>query len=150
MSLPNVLFIGGTGVISSACARYAAELGHEVTALNRGTSTTHPTPEGVHAVTADVRDADSVRAALGDKEFDVVVDFLSFIPDHVQQQLDLFEGRTGQYVFISSASAYQTPPDPPAGHRVDTAAQPVLGVLPRQDRLRGAAARGIPRRAACR
>lgn len=110
MSLPSVLFLGGTGVISSECARYAAELGHEVTALNRGTSTTHPTPEGVRAVTADVRDTESVRAALGDSEFDVVVDFLSFVPEHVQQQLDTFEERTGQYLFISSASAYQTPP----------------------------------------
>src|SRR5580765_1169033 len=110
MSLPSVLFLGGTGVISSECARYAAELGHEVTALNRGTSSTHPTPAGVRAVTGDVRDAESVRNALGDNEFDVVVDFLSFVPEHVQQQLDRFEGRTGQYLFISSASAYQTPP----------------------------------------
>jgi nucleoside-diphosphate-sugar epimerase len=110
MSLPNVLFLSGTGVISTECARYAAELGHDVTAHNRGTSATHPTPDGVRAVMGDVRDAESVRAALGGKEFDVVVDFLSFVPAHVQQHLDSFEGHTGQYVFISSASAYQTPP----------------------------------------
>ncbi len=110
MSLPSVLFLGGTGVISSECARYAAELGHEVTALTRGTSRSHPTPEGVRPLTGDVRDPESVRAALGGNEFDVVVDFLSFVPGHVRQQLDAVEGRTGQYVFISSASAYQTPP----------------------------------------
>ncbi|MEO7069622.1 MAG: NAD-dependent epimerase/dehydratase family protein, partial [Nostocoides sp.] len=110
MSLPSVLFLGGTGVISTECARYAAQLGHDVTVLNRGTSATHPVPEGVHAVLGDVRDADSVRNALGDKEFDVVVDFLSFVAGDVAQQVGTFEGRTGQYVFISSASAYQTPP----------------------------------------
>ena len=110
MSLPSVLFLGGTGVISSECARYAAQLGHEVTALNRGTSRSHPTPEGVRPLVGDARDPESVRNALGGNEFDVVVDFLSFVPGHVRQQLDTFEGRTGQYVFISSASAYQTPP----------------------------------------
>jgi nucleoside-diphosphate-sugar epimerase len=57
-----------------------------------------------------VRDAAAVRAAVGGRDFDVVVDFLSFTPDQVQQQLDEFADRTGQYVFISSASAYQTPP----------------------------------------
>ena len=58
----------------------------------------------------DVREEDAVRTALGSREFDVVANFLNFTPDHVQQDLDLFSGRTGQYVFISSASAYQTPP----------------------------------------
>ena len=51
-----------------------------------------------------------MREALGGREFDVVVDWLAFGTDHIQQDLDLFEGRTGQFVFISSASAYQTPP----------------------------------------
>ena len=57
-----------------------------------------------------MRDAEAVRDAVGERDFDVVVDFLSFTPDQVQQQLDQFAPRTGQYVFISSASAYQTPP----------------------------------------
>ncbi|HEV7148884.1 MAG TPA: SDR family oxidoreductase [Pedococcus sp.] len=106
----SVLFIGGTGVISSACSREAVDRGSAVTILTRGTSATHPTPDGVEALQADVRDADAVRAAVGQREFDVVADFLSFTPDQVRQQLDQFGGRTGQYVFISSASAYQTPP----------------------------------------
>ena len=110
MAAPSVLFVGGTGVISSACSRQALRRGWSVTLLNRGTSTTHPAPEGAEVLRADVRDAESVRAAVGDREFDVVADFLSFTPEQVQQQLDQFTGRTGQYVFISSASAYQTPP----------------------------------------
>ena len=58
----------------------------------------------------DIRDPESVRAAIGGLEFDSVVDWVAFTPDHVQADVDLFTGRTGQYVLISSASAYQTPP----------------------------------------
>lgn len=110
MRSPSVLFIGGTGVISTACSREALSRGWSVTLLNRGTSATHAAPDGADVLQADVRDAASVRAALGSREFDVVADFLSFTPDQVQQQLDQFAGRMRQYVFISSASAYQTPP----------------------------------------
>ncbi|HEV7172461.1 NAD-dependent epimerase/dehydratase family protein [Pedococcus sp.] len=110
MGAQSVLFVGGTGVISSACSREALARGWTVTLLNRGESATHLAPEGAEVLRADVRDAKSVSAALGDREFDVVADFLSFTPEHVQQQLDQLNGRTGQYVFISSASAYQTPP----------------------------------------
>ncbi|WP_282944830.1 SDR family oxidoreductase [Cellulomonas endometrii] len=110
MSL-RVLFIGGTGVISSASTRLAVERGLDVTVLNRGSSSTRPLPDGAELVQADVRDPDSVRAALGDREFDAVVDWVAFTPEHVATDVDLFAGRTGQYVFISSASAYQTPPE---------------------------------------
>jgi nucleoside-diphosphate-sugar epimerase len=110
MASQSVLFIGGTGVISSACVAQSVEQGLGVTILNRGTSTTHTPHPGAEALQADVRDAAAVREAVAGREFDVVVDFLSFTPDHVQQQLDEFADRTGQYVFISSASAYQTPP----------------------------------------
>jgi nucleoside-diphosphate-sugar epimerase len=110
MAARTVLFVGGTGVISSACVAEALADGWDVSILNRGTSSTHPAHPGAEALTADVRDAAAVRDAVGDRAFDVVVDFLSFTPDHVQQQLDQFGERTGQYVFISSASAYQTPP----------------------------------------
>ncbi|NYG07604.1 nucleoside-diphosphate-sugar epimerase [Phycicoccus badiiscoriae] len=106
----RVLFIGGTGVISSACVAEAVACGHRVTILNRGTSTTHPPHPDAERLHADVRDAAAVREVVGSRAFDVVVDFLSFTPDQVQQQLDAFVDRTGQYVFISSASAYQTPP----------------------------------------
>ena len=107
--MTSVLYIGGTGTISAACVRRSLERGHEVTVLNRG-SGRKALPDGVRAVQADVRDPASVRAALGDEEFDVVTDFVAFTPEHVRTDLDLFEGRTGQYVFISSASAYEKPP----------------------------------------
>jgi nucleoside-diphosphate-sugar epimerase len=105
----TILFLGGTGVISTAAAERAAALGHRLTILNRGRST-RPVPEGVEVLAADVRDAASVREALGRREFDAVADFIAYTPDQAQAGLDLFRGRTGQYVFISSASAYQKPP----------------------------------------
>ena len=110
MSAPTVLFIGGSGVISSASVRLAVERGYDVTVLNRGSSTTRSLPTEVRSLRADVRDPASVREALGGHDFDAVVDWAAFTPEHVQQDVDLFTGRTGQYVFISSASAYQTPP----------------------------------------
>ena len=109
MTALRALFIGGSGIISSASTRLAVERGIDLTLLNRGT-TTREVPDGVERLVADVRDPASVRTVLGDREFDVVVDWVAFTPDHVRTDLELFEGRTGQYVFISSASAYQTPP----------------------------------------
>jgi len=111
MSAPRVLFIGGGGVISSACVRVAVDRGLDLTVLNRGLSTTRPLPEGVPVLQADVRDPHGVREVLGAREFDAVVDWVAFTPEHVQADLDLFTGRTGQYVFISTASAYQKPPE---------------------------------------
>ena len=109
MSAQRVLYIGGSGTISAACVRRSLERGHEVTVLNRGNER-RPLPAGVEQLTADIRDIDAARSAIGDREFDVVADFLSFVPEHVQTTLDLFEGRTGQHLFVSSASAYQKPP----------------------------------------
>jgi nucleoside-diphosphate-sugar epimerase len=105
----KVLFIGGTGTISHGASALAVERGLDLTILNRGESSYRPVPKGAELLQADVRDPASMRAALGDREFDVVADFVAFTTDHVQADLDLFEGRTGQYVFISSASAYQKP-----------------------------------------
>ncbi|MDX6213956.1 MAG: hypothetical protein QOF82_3043 [Frankiales bacterium] len=110
MTALTVLFIGGTGTISSACAETSLRAGHELTILNRGATPTRPVPEGAEVVHADIRNPSAVREALGDRTFDVVVDFVAFTPEHVQTDIDLFSGRTGQYVFISSASAYQKPP----------------------------------------
>jgi nucleoside-diphosphate-sugar epimerase len=106
----RVLFIGGSGIISSACARVAVEAGIELTVLNRGQTSARPLPSGVTQIRADVRDAASVREALGTREFDSVVDWVAFTPEHVSNDLAVFRGRTGQYVFISTASAYQKPP----------------------------------------
>lgn len=106
----KLLFIGGTGVISSACSRLAVERGHDLYLLNRGTTSARPAPAAAQVLRGDIRDPASARAALKDQAFDVVVDWVAFTPAHVETDLELFRGRTGQYVFISSASAYQTPP----------------------------------------
>jgi nucleoside-diphosphate-sugar epimerase len=82
----------------------------DVFVLNRGTSTARPVPAGAQTLVGDLSDPESVRAAVGDREFDVVADFLAFTVDDVTSRLDMFRDRMGQYVFISSASAYQTPP----------------------------------------
>jgi len=104
----KVLFIGGTGIISSACSQLAVERGVELVLLNRGQSV-RPPVEGGRILSGDIRDPQSVRAALGDLTFDAVVDWIAYTPAQVEVDLDLFRGRTGQYVFISSASAYQKP-----------------------------------------
>ncbi|MDP9936521.1 nucleoside-diphosphate-sugar epimerase [Paenarthrobacter nicotinovorans] len=106
----NILFIGGTGVISAAAAERVVALGHRLTILNRGQSAGRPVPDGAEVLHADIRDAEAVRGVLQGKEYDAVADFISFTPAHARAGLELFRGRTGQYVFISSASAYQKPP----------------------------------------
>ena len=109
----NVLFVGGTGIISTACARLAAardegrDRGIELYLLNRGT---RPVPEGARSLVADWADRRAVEAAIGDLRFDAVVDWLAFTPDDIERDIELFRGRTRQFVFISSASAYQKPP----------------------------------------
>jgi len=110
MSALRVLFIGGSGVISSACAREAVNAGIDLYVLNRGQSTTRPLPDGVAELRADVRNPEAVRDAIDGFDFDSVVDWVAFTAEHVRSDIDVFGGRTGQYVFISSASAYQTPP----------------------------------------
>jgi nucleoside-diphosphate-sugar epimerase len=106
----KVLFVGGTGIISSACCQLAVQRGIELTVLNRGKSTSRPLPAEASVLQADIRDPASVEEALGDREFDAVVEWVAFTTEHIRTDLELFRGRTGQYVFISSASAYQTPP----------------------------------------
>ncbi|GAA4717368.1 SDR family oxidoreductase [Isoptericola chiayiensis] len=106
----DILFLGGSGVISSASVRRAVAQGHRVTVLNRGHSTHRELPDDVERLTADVTDDAAVDAVLAGRDFDVVAQFRAFSPDHVARDVARFTGRTGQYVFISSASAYQTPP----------------------------------------
>jgi nucleoside-diphosphate-sugar epimerase len=110
MTKLRVLFIGGSGVISSACSRVAVESGIELFVLNRGRGSLRPLPPEATLLHADIREPQSVRDVIKDLDFDSVVDWVSFTPGQVQADIDLFGGRTGQYVFISSASAYQTPP----------------------------------------
>ncbi len=107
----NVLFIGGTGTISYSCSKLAIEKGFEVSLLNRGKSALREPLVGAELIFADIRKPETVRQALGDRHFDVIIEFLAFNPDHIEIDLELFRGRTDQYIFISSASAYQTPPE---------------------------------------
>lgn len=106
----KVLFIGGTGIISSACSKLAIERGFDLYLLNRGQTTKRPIPVGARVLHGDIRDPESIKAAMGQQDFDVVVDWIAFTPEQVETDLSLFGGRTGQYIFISSASVYQTPP----------------------------------------
>ncbi len=105
----KVLFIGGTGIISTAVSRIAVEGGVELYHLNRGQRTDR-IPEGVKTLVADVKQPGAAEAALVDHDFDAVVDWIAFTPEDIERDLELFRGRTGQFIFISSASAYQKPP----------------------------------------
>jgi nucleoside-diphosphate-sugar epimerase len=104
----KVLFIGGTGIISTACTHLAVERGIEVTLLNRGRHTAH-LPAGITTLAVDIDDAAAVPHALAGASFDAVVDWIAFEPAHVERDIALFRGRTRHYIFISSASAYQKP-----------------------------------------
>jgi len=107
----KVLFIGGTGLISSACSDLALKRGMELFILNRGQSTKHPVSEGAHPLVGDVhQDESGIDALLKDLHFDVVVDWIAFTPEDIERDLRLFSGKTVQFIFISSASAYQKPP----------------------------------------
>ena len=105
----EVLFIGGTGIISTACSALAVERGIDLTLLNRGRSV-RPVPQGARIIEMDFRDEESVEQVLSRRHFDAVVDWIAYTPQDVERDLRLFKDRTDQYIFISSASAYQTPP----------------------------------------
>ena len=105
----KVLFIGGTGTISSACVELAVARGIDLTLLNRGNAT-RPIPANVPVLQGDIRDRAATARLVQDLSFDAVVNFVAFTPEHIETDLELFRGRTKQYIFISSASAYQTPP----------------------------------------
>lgn len=105
----KVLFIGGTGIISSACSQLAVERGIDLYILNRG-QTLRPIPKKAHVLHGDIRNTSSVKQILNEHYFDVVVNWVAYTPDHIENDLHLFRQSTSQYIFISSASAYQTPP----------------------------------------
>ena len=100
--------IGGTGTISSAITRQLAESGHNLWLLNRG-NRRNEVPSGVTQVIADIDDTAEVLRQIGDEQFDAVCEFIGFVPEQVQRDIRLFTGRTRQYVYISSASAYNKP-----------------------------------------
>lgn len=109
----KLLFVGGTGLISTACVQAALAAGHELWLLNRGRTAPPLDLAGAGTITADAQDPSSIRAALvGDHAvdtFDAVVQWIGFSPAHVADDIETFRG-CGQYVYISSASAYQKPP----------------------------------------
>ena len=94
----KALFIGGTGLISTACTRLAVERGIDLTILTRRQRPAE-LPAGVRAIAVDATDLNAVTAAIGSESFDAVADFIAFTPDHVERDLDLFRGRTSQYIF---------------------------------------------------
>ena len=104
----KILMIGGTGTISSAITRQLAASGHDLWLLNRGTRK-QEVPASVKQVIADIDDTESVLAGLGDAQFDAVCEFIGFVTEQVERDIRLFRGRTRQYVYISSASAYAKP-----------------------------------------
>ncbi|PWU09750.1 MAG: NAD-dependent dehydratase [Verrucomicrobia bacterium] len=104
----RILFIGGTGFISTAVSRLVVAKGWELFLLNRGQRKSNP--PGCRRLVANVQDAQEFRAALGDLHFDVVVDWIAYAPADIERDLALFKGRAGQFIFISSASVYQKPP----------------------------------------
>ena len=113
----KALFIGGTGTISSAISRLAVELGWELYHLNRGNRRGKFEGKNITQIECDIRAEDdaSIKEKLlntlggGEKYFDVVADFIAFVPEHVQKDFRIFNGMCKQYIFISSASAYQKP-----------------------------------------
>lgn len=107
----KLLFIGGTGLISSACSKAALARGHELFILNRSTSNKYPLPEGATLLQGDIQgDEAHLASLLGGHRFDAVVDWIAFAPKDIERDLRLLEGKIDQFVFISSASAYQKPP----------------------------------------
>ena len=105
----RALFIGGTGTISTAISHQLVELGWDLTLLNRGTHAER-LPRGVALLTGDIGNEEKISQLLEGQWFDVIVDFIAFVPDQVRRDIRLFQGRCSQFIFISSASAYQKPP----------------------------------------
>src|SRR4030042_264261 len=101
----KVLFIGGTGNISTSVSKLAVTKGMDLYLLTRGNRETIP---GATSIRGDIA-SDSTEALLKMEEWDVVVNWVAFLESDAIRDIELFSGKTGQYVFISSASAYQKP-----------------------------------------
>jgi nucleoside-diphosphate-sugar epimerase len=117
----KILFIGGTGNISAACSRLAAERGIEIILLTRGQRSAD-LPKNVSTITADVTNEAEAAAALRNQIYDAVVDWIAFTPADIERDIRLFRNRTRQFIFISSASAYQKP----VGHYLITESTPLV------------------------
>ncbi len=104
----KVLLIGGTGTISMAITRLLAKENHEVYLLNRG-SRLAELPDNVTVLQCDINDEEEVSRVIEGMTFDAVGEFIGFTIEQIQRDVRLFQGRTKQYLYISSASAYQKP-----------------------------------------
>jgi nucleoside-diphosphate-sugar epimerase len=104
----KVLFIGGTGVISSACSELALQRGIDLTLFTRGNSP-RPAPPGAKLVRGDINQPQEIASLLDHNHFDAVVNWVVYQPEEAQRDIGIFSGVVGQYIFISSASAYQKP-----------------------------------------
>lgn len=104
----KVLFIGGTGVISSACSKLALDQGFDLHLLTRGKSI-RSIPPGTRVITGDINDSQLIQRVLAEHKFDVVVNWIVYQQDQALRDIEYFKGKIGQYIFISSASAYQKP-----------------------------------------
>ena len=105
----KILMIGGTGTISMAITRLLAERGtDEIYLLNRGNRSVE-LPDGVNVITADINNEEEVLEKTSGMEFDAVCEFIGFVPSQIERDHRLFSGRTKQYIYISSASAYHKP-----------------------------------------
>jgi nucleoside-diphosphate-sugar epimerase len=105
----KALFIGGTGTISTAISRGLLDKGWELFLLNRGNRNDIFSGK-VREIRCDINNEAEAAAKTGDLDFDVIVDFIAKLPGHVERDYRLFKDKTKQYIFISSASAYQKPP----------------------------------------
>lgn len=108
----KALLIGGTGTISTSISHRLIEQGWDLTILNRGRSR-EKLPEGARLIEADISDEKAVAELLKDSYYDTVAEFIVFTPDQIERDIRLFSGHCGQYIFISTASAYQKPPASP-------------------------------------
>jgi len=104
----KVLFIGGTGVISHSCSELCMKKDYDLYLLTRGLSFRQP-PAGAKIINCDIRNINEAKAALAKNKFDVIVNWIAYDVDHVSSDFNLFKNKTDQYIFISSASAYQKP-----------------------------------------
>lgn len=108
----KALFIGGTGNISSACSRLALRMGIDLTILSRG-QRPHTDLAEARFITADINKPQELRSRIKGEHFDIVANFIAYTPADVKRDIDLFSDICDQYIFISSASAYQKPPTHP-------------------------------------
>jgi nucleoside-diphosphate-sugar epimerase len=113
----KILFIGGTGTISTAISKLLIRSGHDLYLINRGKRNS-VLPEGAHYLIADVNDEATIAGLIKNLTFDCVVDFIAFVPKQLERDYRLFKGKTKQFIFVSSASAYQKPL---SGYRVTEA-----------------------------